>query len=105
MTKRNLKRDSTLPNNVWDALLHELDNNWSLFPHKPLLYLGTVTPRSLSLSVTASVTSQQWTRTWDMHSAWTKGYWFRRDKINSIINEMIDLIFAKDDGLGCTDKT
>jgi hypothetical protein len=34
MTKRNLKRDSTLPNNVWDALLHELDNNFSLFPDK-----------------------------------------------------------------------
>ena len=57
MTKRNLNRDSTLPNNVWDTLLHELDNNWSLFPEKTLLYLGTVTPGSLSLSVTASVTS------------------------------------------------
>ena len=41
MTKRNLNRDSTLPNNVWDTLLHELDNNWSLFPEKTLLYWGT----------------------------------------------------------------
>ena len=55
VTKRNLNRGSTLPNNAWDALLHELDNNWSLFPEKTLLYLDAVTPRSLSLYVTASV--------------------------------------------------
>ena len=55
VTKRNLNRGSTLPNNAWDALLHELDNNWSLFLEKPLLYLDAVTPRSLSLYVTASV--------------------------------------------------
>jgi hypothetical protein len=42
-----------------DALLHGLfDNNWCLFPAKTLLYRVTVTPRSLSLSVTTSVTSQ-----------------------------------------------
>ena len=57
MTKLNLNRGSTLPNNAWDALLHELDNNYVFFPAKPLLYRGTVTPRSLTLSVTASVTS------------------------------------------------
>jgi len=56
VTKQNLNRGSTLPNNAWDALLHELDNNYLLFP-KTLLYLGTVTTRSLSLSVTDSVTS------------------------------------------------
>jgi hypothetical protein len=57
VTKRNLNRGSTLPNNAWDALQHRFDNNWSLFAAKPLWYRGTVTPRSLSLSVTASVTS------------------------------------------------
>jgi hypothetical protein len=57
VTKRNLNRGSTLPNNAWDALLHELDNNWSLFPEKTLLYLDAVTPRSLSLSVTVFVMS------------------------------------------------
>ena len=59
VTKRNLNRGSTLPNNAWDALQHRFDNNWSLFPEKTRLYRGTVTPRSLSLSVTASVTSHR----------------------------------------------
>jgi len=57
VTKLNLNRGSTLPNNAWDALLHELDNNYVFFPAKPLLYRGTVTPQSLPLSVTDSVTS------------------------------------------------
>jgi len=47
-----------LPNNAWDALQHGFDNNWCLFRANTLLYRGTVTPRSLSLSVTTSVTSQ-----------------------------------------------
>jgi len=39
-----------------NSLLHGLDNNSLLFQAKPLLYWGTVTPQSLSLSVTDSVT-------------------------------------------------
>ena len=38
VTKQNLNRGSTLPNNGWHALQHRFDNNWSLFLEKTLFF-------------------------------------------------------------------